>query len=309
MYYFHVFVSLFYNVMFRWFAGKGLKQGVFWAVMIYLQSSFNDVLMKVLGESGMNFVEVSFFRYLISAIIVLIPMLKILSSGTNLFRSSMHGMHVMRGGIGAVALALCCYSVNIMPLAENTAILFSEAIFMLPLAIFFLKEKVSVKTWFATAVGFVGLIVMYRPSAANINLLAIVPTIAAILFAISCIMIKRMIDRKENNLTMLFYFGLYSTIVAGVLVPFYWTNPTLHQIWLVLLLGLGANLIQLFLFLAYRATTASNISPVRYLELPFIILFGFMFFGQVPDLVAIVGAALIVIGTIISSYSTNNKEK
>lgn len=284
---------------FNWFSEKGLRQGIFWAIMIYLTGTINDVLAKFLGNR-LHAVEIAFFRFLFSAIIVLIPMIR---SKQNLFKSNIHQWHVMRGVLGAVALGLCCYSVNIMPLAENTTILFSEALFMLPLAAIFLKEKISKTTIIATLVGFSGLILMFRPKADNINVLAIVPTIAALLFAIMNIMIKKMIDAKENALTMLFYFGLYTTIISGAIVPLYWVTPNLNELLLILLLGAGANLIQLFIFLAYRAASASDISPVRYSELPFAIIFGFLFFGQIPDAITIAGAALIIIGTFISSYA------
>ena len=290
--------------MFNWFSQKGVHQGIFWAILIYCTSALNDVLSRLLGDR-LHFIEISFFRFFFSAFIVLIP---ILYSKKNLFKSTIHAQHVIRGVLGAVALALCCFSVNVMPLAENTTILFSESLFMLPLAAFCLKEKVSKKCWIATIIGFSGLFIMYRPAANNINILALIPTFAALLFAFSNIIIKKMIDARENQLTMLFYFGLYTTIISGCFVPFYWTTPNLRELFLILLLGLGANLIQLFLFLAYRATTASNISPVRYIELPFAILFGFAFFGQIPETTALIGAGLIVIGTFVSSYTSSSKK-
>ncbi|MBR1480047.1 MAG: DMT family transporter [Alphaproteobacteria bacterium] len=285
------------QMFFSWFSQKGLKQGIVWAVMIYLVGTLNDVLVRFLGDR-LHAVEIAFFRFLFSALIALVPMLH---SKVNLFRSNLHVWHIMRGILGAVALGFCCYSVNVMPLAENTTILFSEALFMLPLAAIFLKEHVGLKAIIATLFGFLGLLVMFRPQADNINFVAIIPTVAALLFAVMNIMIKKMIDAKENTLTMLFYFGLYTTVISGIIVPVVWTTPNLRELFLILLLGLGANLIQLFIFLAYRATTASNISPVRYIELPFAILFGFVFFGQVPESTALVGALLIIAGTFISA--------
>ena len=285
--------------MFDWFKEKGLKQGIFWAIMIYFIGTINDVIARFLGDR-LNAVEIAFFRFLFSVLVIIYPMLK---SKINLFKSDKHKYHILRGILGAVALGLCCYSVNIMPLAENTTILFSEALFMLPLAAIFLKEKVSVAAIIATIIGFLGLIIMFKPSADNLNIKALVPTLAALLFAIMNIIIKKMIDAKENSWTMLFYFGLYTTIISGLVVPFYWTTPNLRELVLILFLGIGANLIQLFIFLAYRATTASNISPVRYTELPFAILFGFVFFNQIPTSMTLLGAFLIILGTFVSGYS------
>lgn len=290
-------------MFFNWFAEKGLKQGIFWAVMIYLIGALNDVLARFLGNR-LHAVEIAFFRFFFSALIVLIPMLK---SKRNLFKSTIHFWHISRGVLGAIALGLCCYSVNVMPLAENTTILFSEALFMLPLAAIFLKENVSARTILATIIGFSGLILMFRPRAENINLLAFIPTCAAFLFAIMNIIIKKMIDNKENTLTMLFYFGFYTTLISAMIVPMYWITPNLKELGLIFLLGIGANLIQLFIFLAYRATTASAISPVRYSELPFAVLFGFIFFNQIPDLTTFTGSALIISGTFIASIKGNKK--
>ncbi len=289
--------------MFNWFKEKGLKQGIFWAIMIYFIGTINDVIARFLGDR-LHAVEIAFFRFLFSVLVIIYPMLK---SKDPLFKSTMHGYHLMRGILGAIALGLCCYSVNIMPLAENTTILFSEALFMLPLAAIFLKEKVSLSAIVATLIGFLGLIIMFKPNANNLNIKALVPTLAALLFAIMNIMIKKMIDAKENSWTMLFYFGLYTTIISGMVVPFYWVTPNLRELILILFLGIGANLIQLFIFLAYRATSASNISPIRYTELPFAILFGFIFFGQIPSYMTLLGALLIIFGTFISGYSKKEK--
>ena len=110
-----------------------------------------------------------------------------------------------------------------------------------------------------------------------------------------------MIDNGEHTLTMLFYFGAYTTAITALFVPTYWITPNVHELVLIFLLGIGANLIQLFIFLAYRATTASNISPIRYIELPFAILFGYLFFNQIPSFITILGAALIITGTAIAS--------
>jgi S-adenosylmethionine uptake transporter len=191
-----------------------------------------------------------------------------------------------------------------MPLAENTTILFSEALFMLPLSAMLLGEKIRSHSIVATIVGFVGLLIICRPQAGNINTMAVIPAFAALLFAIMNIMIKRMIDAKEHTLTMLFYFGVYTTVLSGVFVPCCWVMPNMQELWLIILLGIGANVIQLSIFLAYRATTASVISPIRYVELPFAVLCGLVFFGQIPETTSIVGALLIIAGSVMASHVT-----
>ncbi|MBQ8651099.1 MAG: DMT family transporter [Alphaproteobacteria bacterium] len=296
---------IFFNNMLSWFKEKGTKQGIFYAILIYLTGALNDVAARYLGER-LHFVEVAFFRFSISTVLVFFPMLIF---GKKFFKTNMHKQHLGRGVIGSIALALCCLSVGIMPLAENTTILFCEAFFMLPLAAICLKEKISKRSIIATIFGFIGLVIMFKPNASNININAVVPAIAAMLFAISNIIIKRMVDKKENTLTMLFYFGLYSSLVMLVFLPFVWKAPNVKEMFFIFMLGLGANLIQLFIFLAYRATTASNINPIRYTELPFAMIFGYSFFGQIPELITLLGSTFIIIGTLITIKSDKQNEK
>ena len=279
----------------NWLCNTGLYQGILWGCLIYITSATNDVLMGLLGQR-LPAIEIAFFRFLFSLLVISVP---VFINRRKYLKTSIHSLHLLRGILGAIALGLCCYSVKVMPLAENTTILFSESLFVLPLSYIFLREKVSLKVVIANIIGFCGLLLMYHPRASNFNIMALIPTIAAALFASMDILIKKMINNNEHTITMLFFFALYTTMLSGVFVPSVWTTPTMHELILILLLGIGANIIQLFIFLAYRATTASNLSVVRYIELPIAILFGYLFFGQIPQTYALISATLIIIGTYI----------
>ena len=125
--------------VFNWFVSRGYAQGVFWALMICLVSSTNDVLMRFLGER-LHVVEIMFFRFLFSTLSVL-PLM--LNHEESLFKTKQPKTHVLRAIVGALALGLCCFSVNIMDLAQNTAIMFCGPLSFLPMAYFLLKEKVD----------------------------------------------------------------------------------------------------------------------------------------------------------------------
>ena len=286
-----------------WFVRRGYLQGVFWALMICLVSSTNDVLMKFLGER-LHVVQIVFFRFLFSALTVLPLMLR---HEKNLFKTDQPKTHALRAIVGALALGLCCLSVNIMPLAENTAVMFCEPLFFLPMAYFLLKEKVDKNRWIATIMGFIGLLVIIQPGMDSFRREAFVPMAAAMLFAYLCVMAKRMIT-TEHTLTLLFYFGLGTTIFAGLFLPFFWIMPTLYELGFLVFLGVGANLIQVCLFRAYASTDASALAPFRYTEFFFAGTFGFLFFGQIPDLSIILGAGVIGLSAFYISYMETKKE-
>ncbi|RZI46570.1 DMT family transporter [Candidatus Finniella inopinata] len=288
----------------KWFVSRGYAQGVFWAIMICVVSVTNDLLMNHLG-GRLHVVEISFFRFLFSMLSVL-PLM--LSRGTQLFKTEQPMMHVWRAVIGACALGLCCYSVNIMPLAENTTIMFVEPLFFLILAFFILGERVNLQRWMATGVGFLGLSVILQPGTEAFQIVAFVPMTAAILFAILNIMAKTMI-RDEHSYTLLFYFGLGTTLFALIPACFFWQTPTLFELFLLALLGIGGNMIQVCLFRAFSATEASGLAPFRYVEFIVAAVFGYLILGQIPTLIIMLGAALIIASTFYITVVETRREK
>jgi len=259
--------------------------------MINVVSSSNDVIMKYTGGRH-HFIEVSFFRYLFSTLVILPYMFK----DTSLFKTKQFSNHVLRAFIGCVALTACCFSVNIMPLYENTTIMFSQPVFFLIMAYFFLKEKVDAKRWLCTLTTFIGLAIIFQPGSETFQWAALVPTAAAMLFAYSDIMNKKMVAH-EHTFTLLFYFALGATIFALIPMPYVWQTPTIKELFLFALLGVGANLIQVCIFRAFRATDASGLAPFRYVELITGGIFGYLFFGQIPEAYILYAAAIIMIST------------
>lgn len=283
---------------------KGYLQGAFWAMMICFVSVGNDVLMRFLGER-LHVAEIIFFRFLFSMVTV-VPLM--MSRGLTLFKTDHPHLHVFRAFLGVGAFAACCYAVNVMPLSENTTIMFSQPLFFLPLAVLFLKEKVDAPRWIATLFGFAGLVLIIQPGSETFNLITLVPMAAAFQFALLDILAKKMVV-TENTYSMLFYFAFGTTIGALIPAIIFWQTPTLWEVGLLILLGIGANLIQVCLIRAFSATDASALMPFRYVELLFSALFGFLLFGEVPMTLILEGAAVIIAATFFLSYYESKKKQ
>ncbi len=287
-----------------WFLKKGYAQGAFWAIMIGVVSVSNDVLMCKLGDR-FHTVEIVFFRYLFSMLTV-IPFM--ISKGSYYFKTNRFPLHFVRALIGAIALGLCCYSVYVMPLAENTSIMFAQPLFFLPMAYFFLKERVDTARWIATLMGFIGLLIIIRPGTDTFNMAALIPVSAALLFAISNVIVKKMVG-GDHIYTLLFYFGLISTFLAFIPLTFVWKTPHLDELCYLGALGVGANLIQVCLFRAYSAADASSLTPYSYTEIIISALSGYLFFNQIPHTFLYVGAAIIAISTFYITIIEAKKSK
>jgi S-adenosylmethionine uptake transporter len=288
----------------QWVLSKGYAQGVFWAIMICLTSVSNDIIMRFMGER-LPVIEIIFFRFFFSMVSVLPFMLY---KGRHLFHTKNPKMHVWRAIIGVAAIGMSCYSVNVLPLSENTTITFAEPLFFLPMAVFLLKERVDAVRWIATLIGFVGLMIILRPGSETFRWVVLAPISAAVLFSLLNILAKKMVD-YENDWTMLFYFGLGTTLAALIPALFYFEIPTLREVFFLALVGIGGNLIQLCLFRAFSATDASALMPFRYVEFIFASLLGFLFFSEIPTLITLAGASLIIGSTFYLSYSETKKER
>lgn len=288
----------------NWFMRIGYAQGAFWAVMICLVSVSNDILMRLLG-AHLDVIQIFFFRFFFGALAA-IPLM--LSHGTTLFKTSRPWMHFWRAILGVGAIGSACYSVNLMPLSDNTIIMSSQPFFFLPLAVVFLREKVDMSRWVAIFIGFIGLLIMFQPGAEAFRMVALVPITAAILFAMLDIMAKKMVS-TENTHTMLFYFAMGTTLLTLIPAILVWKTPSWYELSLLALLGIGGNLIQVCMIRAFSATDASALSPFRYVEFIFSALFGFLFFMEIPTLVTIAGAAFIIAGTAYISYYETQKER
>ncbi|MDP3641395.1 MAG: DMT family transporter [Alphaproteobacteria bacterium] len=292
------------NPLFKWFFKPGYLQGVFWANMISIVAVSNDVAMRFLGER-LDVIEIAFFRFFFS-MIVLLPFM--LLQGTNLFKTKMIGMHAARGIIGAAAIALCCWSVNVMPLAQSTSLMFMQPLFFLPLAFFLLKEHVAKERWIATLVGFAGLLYIIRPGTTEFHIYSFIPLSAAFLFATLDILAKKMVA-SEKTLTLLFHFGLVTSLISLPFLFPVWQMPTQSEFFYLILLGIGGNLIQVCLFLAFSATEASALAPFRYGEFVVSALFGYLFFSQVPTTTLLVGSSIIIASAFYLSHKEIQLEK
>lgn len=294
----------FFQHFFSWFMQKGFLQGAFWAIMINFVSVSNDVIMRLLGQN-LDPIQIVFFRFLFGALTV-VPLM--LPHGTALFKTKRPALHVLRAIFGAAAIGCCCIAVNKMPLSDNTAIMFSQPLFFLPMAILFLRERVGLSLWLGTMIGFLGLIIIIQPGTDAFRLVALFPIASALLFASLDVMAKKMVS-TENTHSMLFYFAFGTTLATALPAFWFWKNPSLTELALLVLLGIGGNLIQFCIIRAFSATDASALMPFRYVEFLFSSLFGFLFFREIPLDTTLYGALFIIAGTAYNSYIETQKER
>jgi drug/metabolite transporter (DMT)-like permease len=221
------------------------------------------------------------------------------------------GMLVARSLCGTLGFTLAIIAVSdlfTMSLAQFNAISFTRPLFVTLLAALVLKETVGLPRWAAVGLGFLGVLIMvvpgmllfWRPAALStldLGLSSLLALGSAFFLAAAIIMVK-FLTGELRPVVLLFYANLYSTVLLGPIVLFYWSDLS-WQIWGQIFLMSGFGFVSQFCFIsAMSVGDASFLSPLDYLRLPMSTVADFTAFRLVPGLNVWFGAAIIIVSTL-----------
>ena len=272
--------------------------GVMWFISSLITSSINDVISKYLGLRLHSY-EVIFFRFMFGTI-SLSPFIFYYGIGT--LKTTRPFVHCIRGILLFFGMAGWTYGVTIAPITTGTVITFTIPFFVLILGIFFLSEHIIWQRWVVTIIAFIGIVVTLNVHSQDFNLNVLVFVASAVCFAVLDIFNKRIVI-KESMISMLFYSA---TITALISLPFAlhnWIMPTMRELVLLFILGMGGNLILFFILKAFTYADATAMSPYRYLELLSSTIIAYIIFGEVPSTSTIYGDLIIIPSTFFIMYS------
>lgn len=203
-------------------------------------------------------------------------------------------LQAVRGTLLVAVTGFAMAAFRIMPLAETTALLFVTPLFVALLAGPLLGERVGRRRWLAIVAGFAGTLLIARPGS-DLSLTGIALTlIAAGCYSLYQIQ-TRQLSPTENTVTMLFYTALMGTVVMTVGLPWFWSAPLPSPIDALMIasLGLYGGIGHFLLIRAFRHTAASTLSSFQYSQLIWATLLGWLFYGQLPDGLAMVGMVIV----------------
>ncbi|MSO76179.1 MAG: DMT family transporter [Alphaproteobacteria bacterium] len=215
--------------------------------------------------------------------------------GLRLLRSTNPRLQVLRATINSLGGLALVGSFRWMPLADAMTIFFASPILIAALSAPLLGEPVSWRRWLAILVGFMGVVLMVRPSGGGaLDPIALLP-----LAAMGCVafrdIITRVLGARDHSLTILFYtvwvplpIGLVVVILLGASWPEGIAWPLFFAAGLLNLTGQGLTIHALTL------APAALLAPLRYVALVWAVVIGMAVWGDMPDAMKGVGAVLIV---------------
>jgi S-adenosylmethionine uptake transporter len=253
--------------------------------------SLNDAMGKWLVVT-LSVGQVVFVRSF-GAFIILGPM--IARQGTRaLFDLDRPWLQVARATLTAIETALFYASVYYLPLADVFSFYMAGPIYVAALSHVLLGEKVGWRRWAAILVGFCGVIIMLQPSA-DFSLASIYAVVGSILFALT-IILGRML-RGTSDTTLVTWQTICSLVLGAAMIVVLggWQAPTSVEWAGMLLLGIVSCVAHLMIVRALKLAPAALLAPLHYTLLLWAVIFGWAFFGDVPGMRILIGAAIVVL--------------
>src|SRR5690606_11267551 len=162
-------------------------------------------------------------------------------------------------------------------------------------------ESVGLRRWSAVVVGLIGTVIVLRPGSGLLTLGAVAALGSSMLWAVSLLMAKNL-AKYDSSLTITFYQPLMITPFALLATIPVWVWPSPNT-WLILFgMGLVAGIGNFAYVHALRIADASLSMPADYVRLLWMVGWGYLLFAEIPAMSTWVGAALIIMSTLFSTW-------
>lgn len=287
----------------RWLMVPGNVRGACWITMAAVWLTAMAVTIKVLGET-MSPWQIVLLRS-VFALAIMMPALA--RQGFDKAKTRRPGMHLIRAFVGFCGFTSMVFAVTHLDLALFTTMGFTRILFVILLAIVFLGEKLNVKRAVATLIGFAGVVITTQPGGeAGFNPWIFVSLGSAMFAAGVAISIKNL-TRTEAPITILVWaYALMGLFALGPAL-YTWEMPNLHELSLVLMIGVFTALGQTCTVMGLRAGDATAVTPFDYSRLLYATGIGFFVFSEVPTLATLLGGAVIIGSTLYIAVQGANR--
>ena len=252
--------------------------------------------------------EMMMFRSFVGLIVVCV-LLTLTRSWYQVTRRSM-GLQLLRNATHFTGQNLWFYAVTLIPLAQLFALEFTSPLWVLVLSPLILGEKMTKVRALAAVMGFVGILIVARPSPETMNIGVVTAAISAIFFALT-IMFTRRLTRTETVPCILFWLTFLQAIMGVIAVA--WdgqiTWPTAQTVpWLVLI-GIAGLVAHFCLTNALAIAPATVVVPIDFVRLPFIAVVGYLVYDETLDVWVFIGALVIFAGNYLNIWTETRRKR
>src|SRR3954453_10757744 len=225
-----------------------------------------------------------------AALIVLSPM--IWRNRAAFFHMERPWLQLLRVVLSTLEVAAFFLATVYLPLADVITYYLAGPIFVTAMSAIFLGEKVGWRRWTAILIGFCGVLIALRPSAQTVSLPALIALGGSLSFA-TLMLITRSL-RKTPDIVMASSQFVGTFLLGAVLSAFHWVPPTPGSLVIFALAGCVSVTALFCVNRSLKLAPASVVVPYQYSMIVWAVIFGFVVFGDVPEIATIIGAAIII---------------
>ena len=217
-------------------------------------------------------------------------------------------LHLARTSLGWMGATILFGSSSLIPVNDAVALNFSNPVFAMIFSLIILREKYYPYRWIAMIITFAGALILIRPDFSNLYVdpIAIVSIFGAICLGLEAIFIK-LLTKYEKNTQILLINNFIGLILSSLIVIFFWQTPTFLQLLLCILIGFLMICAQICFLIALRSNQLNFVIPFFYSTLIFVLLYDYLIFRNLPDLLSFSGSLLIMIGGIYLFLKEKNQ--
>ena len=291
---------------------KAEKLGLLLILLGMSLFSIQDVFIKLISDR-VSIMQILFFRASLGTLL-LICFLRLRGSPIK-FGSFYPKIAIFRGVTFFIGFTLFYVSISKISLAEANSLFFSNPIFVTIFSIYFLKVSIGIHRVSAVLIGFLGALLIIKPSLNNINWYMILPLITAITYSIGMLLAKKTSD-QDNAFQQSFHIYLGGlilsplvTIIAKYCFPQYendqtkflfipWEFGEMYLLGILSIIAITGTLGIFLLVYAYNIGSPQSNAPMEYILLFYSLASGFFIFGEVPDFLSFLGIVFIILSGI-----------
>ena len=282
-----------------------VQKGMLFAFLGYTSFAFADIGAKWL-TTQFSVYQVIFMDHVMACTLMLaaLPWL-----GGKAALKKIHNIpiHIVRTILNIMIALIFVYSVSELPIAVVYTFIFAKPFYAAIFGILIYKQTVFPRHWAAIAIGFAGVLIALQPGTKAFDMLLILPVIGGVLIALMFTLSRSL--EKES----IFSLGFWP--VAGaifVVAPLMMDDFVMPGMWHLLVVGITGFLMScgiIFVSMAFRVAPAAAVSPFLYTEMIWALIFGFMIFGDLPDIYMLIGALIIVGSGLFLIFSEKRKSQ
>ena len=275
--------------------------GILFGILAYLSFSILDATQKtlILYHSIFQLLLVKYFFVLFLSLIE-----SRRKNNFSFYKSKNIKLQIFRSLLSVIESGCFVLSFKYLSLANAHSIGSLAPVIVVALSAIILKEKVSPKTWVAIFIGFIGVLIILRPTSSIFDVKALLPLVAAFMLGLYQVVTKK-VSKHDSNETSLFYTSIIGLTIMSFLASKFWSPISGYSYIMFLAIGVFFSLGLYLQIIALSKARASIIQPFHYTLIFWAIILGYIFYDDVPDMFTILGAFIITCsGVFVLKHSS-----